>query len=626
MKCSCVCGKEFNTIRSRGSHRAHCKDWKQYKIDYLKDKKFCLNCGKELTDSQNWKGFKYCCHECYLESKDHPISERLLALNRRNPYFNFKQFNKNNESEFGILYFIKIGNKLKLGSTKNIYKRLRELQSYNENIVPIRVLLSDSLLITYSETLILNNFDNDHEFMEYSQDTALSIINILDNLVAWLSVNNYMNEYQELLGDHNIRYVDIDINNLYSGLSQDTLENQSSDADMLKLKTYDDHLEFQTEFEDYDRLFTLSNGLVTHNCRLRIDLRELVNASSGLFGSGDSTGSIGVVTLNLSRIGYMARVLSDFDEDSNYEWDRSSIMDPKYCDKLVVNASEEFKKVKSIISNYPELSSRIDMQLEKKDSNTKLVIYTMIIQYFMDLARKSLIIKRGLVQKSMDSGLLPYTKRYLGTIDNHFNTIGVNAGHEMCLNMIDQGIDTKDGKNLALYTLNYILNRLSDYQEEDNGKLLWNCEATPAEGASTRFAKGDRADFKGIITGGGTNLEFYTNSTQLPDSYTDNVYEVFDHQNDLQVLYTSGTVQHIYMNEPVHDWRVVQSLVKKLFTNYRLPYISISPNITICPICGKLLHTKEWCDNYHDPNKVKELIKLGVITEEDVQWDNDDNE
>jgi len=357
-------------------------------------------------------------------------------------------------------------------------------------------------------------------------------------------------------------------------------------------------------------------------CRLRLDLRELDKSTGGLFGAGDSTGSVGVVTLNLSKIGYIARVLTDFYDTTDDKWDRTSTVRSDYVvNGLVVDPREEYDKAIEIISHYPELSSRIRIELRKRDENSKIFIYTMMIQYFMDLARKSLIIKRELVQNSIDNGLVPYTKRYLGNIDHHFNTIGVNAGHEMCLNMIDKGIDTKEGKDLALYTLNYMLNRLSDYQEQDNGKLLWNLEATPAEGASTRFAKIDRKDFKGIITGGGTNMEFYTNSTQLPDSFTDNIFEALDHQESLQSLYTSGTVLHIYMDEPVHNWKVIQSLVKKIFTNYKVPYISISPNICVCPVCGKLNHVKEWCSGPHDPDRVKELLEMGIITKDDIKYE-----
>ena len=259
----------------------------------------------------------------------------------------------------------------------------------------------------------------------------------------------------------------------------------------------------------------------------------------------------------------------------------------------------------------------VRVQITNADDNEKddtlRVIYFMMIRYFMDLARKSLLIKRDKVQDSLDMGLMPYTKKYLGNFNSHFNTLGVNAGHEACLNALDVGIEDPKGKQFMVDTLNFMLNRLSDYQEHDNGRLLWNLEATPAEGAGTRFAKKDRADFNEIITGAGTNGSFYTNSTQLPDDYSENIFEVFDHQDALQPLYTSGTVQHIYMNEPTHNWRIIQDLVKRLFTNYRLPYISISPDICVCPIHGKLPHTYEYCPYEHTEEEIALLKKQGII-------------
>lgn len=333
-------------------------------------------------------------------------------------------------------------------------------------------------------------------------------------------------------------------------------------------------------------------------CRLRLDLRELVKNSSGLFGAGDKTGSIGVVTLNLSKIGYMSRMLVQQDADN-----------PDYA------ATQE------IIGHYLPLKSRIRIHLSNpKGSEEDMIkrIYFIIIRYFMDLARQSLMIKRERVQESMDNGLIPYTKKYLGNFNSHFNTLGVNAGHEACLNALGVGIDDPKGKQFMVDTLNFMLKVLSDYQEEDQGQLLWNLEATPAEGASTRFAKKDKDDFSRIITGAGTNGSFYTNSTQLPDNYTDNIFEVFEHQNDLQPLYTSGTVQHIYMSEPTHNWKTVQSLVKKLFTQYKLPYLSISPDICICPIHGKLPHYYDYCPYDHSEEDIQRLIQEGIIKPEDV--------
>lgn len=337
-------------------------------------------------------------------------------------------------------------------------------------------------------------------------------------------------------------------------------------------------------------------------CRLRLDLRELIKTGGGLFGAGDKTGSIGVVTLNLSKISYISSILVKGDQN-----------DPDYS------------KADEILSHYPALRSRVRVLIASSSENRELVelskrVYFVIIKYFMDLARQSLMIKRDKVQTSLDLGLIPYTKKYLGNFNSHFNTLGVNAGHEACLNLLGKGIESEEGQQFMEDTLKFMLKVLADYQEEDNGQLLWNLEATPAEGASTRFAKKDKKDFENIITGAGTGGSFYTNSTQLPDNYSENIFEVFEHQNRLQPLYTSGTVQHIYMNEPTHNWKVIQSLVKKLFTNYRLPYLSISPDICVCSIHGKLPHTYKYCPYDHSEEDIKRLLKEGIITEDDIKY------
>lgn len=334
-------------------------------------------------------------------------------------------------------------------------------------------------------------------------------------------------------------------------------------------------------------------------CRLRLDLRELINAGGGLFGAGDKTGSIGVVTLNLSKIAYISKEIATGDADSH-----------------------DYKAADEILSHYPALRSRVRVLVSSNEDldNTAMSkqIYFIMVKYFMDLARQSLMIKRDKVQESLDLGLIPYTKKYLGNFNSHFNTLGVNAGHEACLNLLGKGIETEEGRQFMEDTLNFMLKTLSDYQEEDHGHLLWNLEATPAEGASTRFAKKDKKDFENIITGAGTGGSFYTNSTQLPDNYSENIFEVFEHQNALQPLYTSGTVQHIYMDEPTHNWKTIQSLVKKLFTNYRLPYLSISPDVCICPIHGKLPHNYDYCPYDHSEEDIQRLLKEGIITEADI--------
>lgn len=334
-------------------------------------------------------------------------------------------------------------------------------------------------------------------------------------------------------------------------------------------------------------------------CRLRLDLRELIKTGGGLFGAGDKTGSIGVVTLNLSKISYLSSMLVKGDKDN-----------------------PDYSKADEILGHYPALRSRVRVLIASSEGQEYEElgkrVYFVIIKYFMDLARQSLMIKRDKVQESMDLGLIPYTKKYLGNFNSHFNTLGVNAGHEACLNLLGKGIESEEGQQFMEDTLNFMLKVLADYQEEDNGQLLWNLEATPAEGASTRFAKKDKKDFKNIVTGAGTGGSFYTNSTQLPDNYSENIFEVFEHQNSLQPLYTSGTVQHIYMNEPTHNWKVIQSLVKKLFTNYRLPYLSISPDICVCPIHGKLPHNYQFCPYEHTEEDIQKLLKEGIITESDI--------
>lgn len=308
-------------------------------------------------------------------------------------------------------------------------------------------------------------------------------------------------------------------------------------------------------------------------CRLRLDLREMIKKSGGLFGAGDKTGSIGVVTLNLPKMAYIAK-------------------------------NRDFK-----------LLERYDIAIP--ENATEREIYFLLIDYFCDLAKDSLLIKRDNCNKMLNIGMLPYTKRYLGDFDHHFNTIGVTGGHEACLNLLGEGIETEAGKQLMVDTLNYILNKCADYQEQYQ-PLMFNLEASPAESCSTRFARKDKRLHPGIITGAGTNGDFYTNSTQLPENYSDNVFDVFEHQNALQPLYTSGTVQHIYLHESTHNWKIPQSLVKKLFTQYRLPYLSISPNISVCPICGKLDGYYEVCPNEHTEEQIQKALAKGIITKDDI--------
>ena len=255
-------------------------------------------------------------------------------------------------------------------------------------------------------------------------------------------------------------------------------------------------------------------------CRLRLDKRELKKRGGGLFGSDEFTGSLGVVTINLPQIGFLA--------------------------KSAQNPSGEFYR-------------RLD--------------------HLMDLARDSLQIKRKVIQKLLDGGLFPYTRRYLKTLDNHFNTIGLCGMNECCLNLLGKDITTSEGKDFACKVLDHMRERMADYQEKTGE--LFNLEATPAESTSYRLARHDKENFPGIITSGKDD-PFYTNSSQLPVDFTSDIFEALDHQEPLQTRYTGGTVFHIFVGEQVKDWRACKELIKTVFTNYRIPYITVSPVYSVC--------------------------------------------
>ena len=257
-------------------------------------------------------------------------------------------------------------------------------------------------------------------------------------------------------------------------------------------------------------------------CRLRLDKRELKKRGGGLFGSDEFTGSLGVVTINLPQIGYLA------------------------------NTEKEFYK-------------RLD--------------------YLMDLAKESLCIKRKVIQKLYDTGLFPYTKRYLKTLNNHFNTIGLCGMNECCLNFLGCSITTQKGKKFAEEVLDHMRQTMADYQEKTGE--LFNLEATPAESTSYRLARHDKEQYPDIITSGTTD-PYYTNSSQLPVDYTADIFEALDHQESLQTKYTGGTVFHTFVGEQIKDWKSCQDLVRTVFTNYKIPYLTISPIYSICPIHGYL--------------------------------------
>ena len=268
-------------------------------------------------------------------------------------------------------------------------------------------------------------------------------------------------------------------------------------------------------------------------CRLQLDLRELLKRGNGLFGSAEQTGSLGVVTINCARLGHL-------------------------------HAGDE-----------PALFARLDELLE--------------------LGRQSLEIKRKVIQRLIDQGLFPYTRRYLGTLRNHFSTLGVNGINEMIRNFTRdaQDISSPAGHALAARLLDHVRARMVAFQEETGH--LYNLEATPAEGTTYRFAKEDRKRYPGILQAGTPQNPYYTNSSQLPVDFTDDPFEALERQDDLQRKYTGGTVLHLYMRERLSSAEACRDLVRRALTRFRLPYITVTPTFSICPSHGYLPGHHEFC-------------------------------
>ncbi|MEI6278769.1 MAG: ribonucleoside triphosphate reductase [Verrucomicrobiae bacterium] len=268
-------------------------------------------------------------------------------------------------------------------------------------------------------------------------------------------------------------------------------------------------------------------------CRLQLDLRELLKRGNGLFGSAEQTGSIGVVTINAARLGYL------------FAGDEEGLL------------------------------GRLDILL--------------------DLTCESLEIKRRVIQENMDRGLYPFTKRYLGSLRNHFSTVGINGMNECIRNFTRdaENIATPFGRGFALRVLDHMRERMVEFQEKTGH--LYNLEATPAEGTTYRFARMDQKNLEGIIQAGTPEAPYYTNSTQLPVGWTDDPFEALQHQDELQKRYTGGTVLHLYMNERMSSARACGELIRRVFTNFRLPYLTITPTFSICPNHGYLAGEHEFC-------------------------------
>lgn len=317
------------------------------------------------------------------------------------------------------------------------------------------------------------------------------------------------------------------------------------------IPTYNITKDFPWDAENTDRLFemTAKYGLPYFQnflnsslspkqvrsmcCRLQLDLTQLLAKGNGLFGSAEQTGSIGVVTLNCARLGYLYK------------------------------------------GNEKALFDRINELLE--------------------LARTSLEIKRKTIQTHMDNGLFPFTKRYLGTLRNHFSTIGVNGINEMIRNFTNDEHNIADewGMRFAIKVLDHIRGKMLQFQEETGH--MYNLEATPAEGTTYRFAKEDQKRFPDIIQAGVPEAPYYTNSSQLPSSFTDDPYEALNLQDELQTKYTGGTVLHLYMSERISNSSACKTFVKRVLENYHLPYLTITPVFSICPKHGYLAGEHKFC-------------------------------
>jgi len=317
------------------------------------------------------------------------------------------------------------------------------------------------------------------------------------------------------------------------------------------IPTYNITHDFPWDSENADRLFEMTaryglpyfqnflnsdmqpNQVRSMCCRLQLDVRELLKRGGGLFGSAEQTGSLGVVTINCARLGYL------------HQGDQAGL--------------------------YEHLDALLEM------------------------AMQSLEVKRKVIQHHMDAGLYPYTKRYLGTLRNHFSTIGVNGLHEMVRNFTEdaEGVHTPAGRAMAIDLLDHVRAVLVRFQEETGH--LYNLEATPAEGTTYRFAKEDRKRFPDILQAGSAEAPYYTNSSQLPVGFTDDPFEALALQDELQTKYTGGTVLHLYMAEQISSAQACKNLVRKALGRFRLPYLTITPTFSICPVHGYLSGEHEFC-------------------------------
>jgi ribonucleoside-triphosphate reductase len=356
-------------------------------------------------------------------------------------------------------------------------------------------------------------------------------------------MSNYVDTRDGRLGNNPNFRIDYPSRDSYGDLFTEDKDNHYFKIiEIIEDKSYSKPLycfEVNDENEDNNsHIFMLGNGLLTHNCRLRINQKELRRRGGGLFGSNPMTGSIGVVTINLPRLGYLSKTKKEF--------------------------YERFDKL-------------------------------------MDLAAQSLAKKREVIERNMERDLYPYSKYYLSETKkrygsyfyNHFNTIGIVGMNECCLNLLNKDITTTAGLEFAKEVLLHMRERMLVYQE--TFKTPFNAEATPAEGVCHRLAKHDSEKYKNIITAGTKEAPYYTNSTNIPAKSLGDIFDDFKHQEQLQSLYTGGCVFHIYAGDYVEDYESVKLLIKQLCNNFKVPYISFTPTFSICPEHGIIPGVHETC-------------------------------
>ncbi|MBU3934820.1 hypothetical protein KKC00_02565 [Patescibacteria group bacterium] len=430
------------------------------------------------------------------------VKSYVRGDNSLNKMFSSKLFGMSHEFRKGVLAGILEGDGhiSKIDSTRNI-----QINSSNSGLIDDVGLLCRSLGVNYTKQI---NFNNTHFGMRFTSYKLL----LTNDFPGWLA--EYFNRK---LGKSRIYK---DYKNFY-GLKIKSIE---------RIPYADQVYDFETENKEH--LFQLANGVITHNCcRLRLNNKELYMRGGGLFGSQPLTGSIGVVTINMPRIGYLSKTKKEF--------------------------------------------------LKR-------------LSHLMDLAKESLEIKRKALDNLIEKGLYPYSKHYLEGVKklrnsyfgNHFSTIGLIGMNEALLNFLGEDIGTVRGRKFAAEILGFMREKLVKFQEKTGN--IYNLEATPGEGTSYRQAKSDKEKYPDIITAGTKEVPYYTNSTHLPVNYTDDIFQALRCQDELQTKYNGGTVLHLFLGEKISDSETAKNLVRKIFEKYHLPYITLTPTFSICPSHGYL--------------------------------------